>query len=198
MVFTKFRIFAKFSHFAFSRNFASFSLNIFSRKNAKFREKVCEMRPKIFAFFRETFRSLETLVETRKYALVWSLKNFILERVVYRAGRVPGGTIVLSWERTERSRTTPSFRKKNERLERVLKNIGTFSKRTERNGTGIAWKERLKSLTRSYYQERVLSWERILNQECVLIHLEIVSFFYSIPWPPSPHFKPATPSPFPS
>ena len=85
-----------------------------------------------------------------------------------RAGRVPGGTIVLSWERTERSKTTPSFRKKNERLERVLKNIGTFSKRTERNGTGIAWKERLKSLTRSYYQERVLSWERILNQECMV------------------------------
>jgi len=28
-------------------------------------------------------------------------------------------------------------------------------------------KERLKLLTRSYFQERVLSWERILNQECV-------------------------------
>ena len=55
-----------------------------------------------------------------------------------RAGRVNGGTIVLSREQTERSRTIPSFRKKNERLERVLKNIGTFSKRTERNGTGIA------------------------------------------------------------
>ena len=26
-----------------------------------FREKVCEMRPKIYAFFHETFRSLETL-----------------------------------------------------------------------------------------------------------------------------------------
>jgi len=48
-----------------------------------------------------------------------------------RSGRVPGGTIVLSRERTERSRTIPSFRK-NERLERVLKNIGTISKRTER------------------------------------------------------------------
>ena len=46
--------------FAFSRNFASFSLNLFSRKNAKFREKVCEMRTKIFAFFRETFCSLVT------------------------------------------------------------------------------------------------------------------------------------------
>ena len=32
---------------------------------------------------------------------------------------------------------------------------------------GIAWKERLKSLTRSHFQERVLSWERSLNQECV-------------------------------
>ena len=49
-----------------------------------------------------------------------------------RAGRVNGGTIVLSRERTERSRTIPSFRKKNERLERVLKNIGTITKRTER------------------------------------------------------------------
>ena len=48
-----------------------------------------------------------------------------------RAGRVPGGTIVLSRERTERSRMIPSFRK-NERLEWVLKNIGTISKRTER------------------------------------------------------------------
>ena len=49
-----------------------------------------------------------------------------------RAGRVNGGTIVLCRERTEQSRTIPSFRKKNERLERVLKNIGTISKRTER------------------------------------------------------------------
>ena len=48
-----------------------------------------------------------------------------------RARRVPGGTIVLSRERTERSRMIPSFRK-NERLEWVLKNIGTISKRTER------------------------------------------------------------------
>ena len=45
-------------------------------------------------------------------------------------------------------------------LERLVK---------ERNGTdtGIAWKERLKWLTRSYFQECVQSWERILNQECV-------------------------------
>ena len=39
-----------------------FYLFLFSRKNAKFREKVCEMQTKIFAFFRETFRSLETLM----------------------------------------------------------------------------------------------------------------------------------------
>ena len=32
---------------------------------------------------------------------------------------------------------------------------------------GIAWKEPLKSLKHSYFQERVLSWEHILNQECV-------------------------------
>ena len=68
-----------------------------------------------------------------------------------RAGRVPGGTIVLSQERTKRSRTIPSFKKKNEHLEPVLKNIGTISKRTEWNGTGIAWKERLKSLMPSYF-----------------------------------------------
>ena len=67
----------------------------------------------------------------------------------------------------EQSKTIPSFQNKNERLERVLKNFGIISKRTERNGTGIAWKEQLKLLTRSYFQELVLSWERILNQECV-------------------------------
>ena len=57
-----FRIFAKFSHFAM------FSFNFFSRKNAEFGEKVCEMRPKIFAFFRETFRSLETLLVGNIYS----------------------------------------------------------------------------------------------------------------------------------
>ena len=74
-----FPIFAKFSHFTkifsqnfriFARkknslNFASFSLYLFSRKNAK----VCEMRTKIFAFFSVTFRSLETLVST---SLKWA------------------------------------------------------------------------------------------------------------------------------
>ena len=39
---------------------------------------------------------------------------------------------------------------------------------------GIAWKEQL---TLSYYQERILSWERILNRECVLNPLEIVKDF---------------------
>ena len=57
------------------------------------------------------------------------------DQLSIRAGRVPGGTIVLSRERTERSRTIPWFRKKNERLERVLKNIGMISKITERNRT---------------------------------------------------------------
>ena len=52
---------------------------------------------------------------------------------------------------------------KNERLERIFKNIGTIIKRTEQNRMGIALKEWLKSLTRSHYQELVLSWERILN-----------------------------------
>jgi len=54
-----------------------------------------------------------------------------------RAGRAPGGTIVLPQERTEQSRTIPSLRK-NECLEHVLKNIGKISKRTERNGTAMA------------------------------------------------------------
>ena len=31
---------------------------------------------------------------------------------IFRAGHVPGGTIVLSQERTKRSRMIPSFRKK--------------------------------------------------------------------------------------
>ena len=49
-----------------------------------------------------------------------------------RAGRRSWGTIVLSREQTERSKTIPSFRKKNERIERVLKNIRTMCKETER------------------------------------------------------------------
>ena len=40
----------------------------------------------------------------------------------------------------------------------------------ERNGNCM--KERLKSLTRSYFQERILSWERILNQENVFQELK--------------------------
>ena len=79
----------------------------------------------------------------------------------FKAWHVPGETIFLSRERTEQSRTIPSFQK-NESLERVLKNIVTISKRTERNGMGIASKEQLKLFMRSYYQERVLSWEHIL------------------------------------
>ena len=58
---------------------------------------------------------------------------------------------------------------------RFLKNIGTISKRTERNGNRL--KRTLKSGTSSYYQERVLSRERILNQECVLNYLEIIKRF---------------------
>ena len=54
-----------------------------------------------------------------------------------RPGGVPGGTIVLSRERTEQSRTIPSL-KKNEQLECVLKNIKMICKRTEGNRTGIA------------------------------------------------------------
>ena len=57
---------------------------------------------------------------------------------VTRAGRRSWGTIVLSRDRTERSRTIPSFRKKNERIEGVLKNIGTICNRTEGKGTETA------------------------------------------------------------
>ena len=43
-----------------SLRYAFFASFIFA-KNAKFREKVCEKQKKIFAFFRKTFRSLQTL-----------------------------------------------------------------------------------------------------------------------------------------
>ena len=91
-----------------------------------------------------------------------NLQGMTTNQAVHRAGRRSWGTIVLSrerTERTERSRTIPSFRKKKERKERVLKNIGTICKGTERNGNGL--KECLKSGMRSYYQERVLSRECI-------------------------------------
>ena len=55
-------------------------------------------------------------------------------------------------ERNDQERSQCS-EKKNERIERVLKNVRTICKGTEQNGTEIALKERLKSGTRSYYQE---------------------------------------------
>ena len=68
-------------------------------------------------------------------------------------------------ERNDQERSHRSEKKTNAQnaflkiLERLVK---------ERNGTGSAFiKERLKSLTRSCFQERVLRWERILNRECV-------------------------------
>ena len=73
----------------------------------------------------------------QKLGMIYSL-YIDKEAGLSRTGRVNGGTIVLCRDRTERSRTIPSFQKKNERLEHVLKNIGTISKRTERNGTEIA------------------------------------------------------------
>ena len=76
----KLLVFTKFSHniFAFS-----FLLHLFLGKNAKFRKNVCiRNRPKIFAFFRETFRSLETLLKTVrnfsciiKYCIIKQLKS---------------------------------------------------------------------------------------------------------------------------
>ena len=45
-------------------------------------------------------------------------------------------------------------------------------------------KRTVKSLTRSDYQELVLSWKRILNHECVLNPLEIVKdFLFNHPTP---------------
>ena len=80
--------------------------------------------------------------------------------------RVIRGTIVLSQEQTELSKTIPLFRKKNDRIERVLKNVGTICK-----GTEIFEKSVLN-------QERVLNQEGILNEECVLNHLEIFERFF--------------------
>ena len=61
-----------FREIIFSRNFAKpiFAKTIISKfrivftKNAKFREKMNEIRTKFFAFFRESFRSLETLCQS--------------------------------------------------------------------------------------------------------------------------------------
>ena len=55
-------VFTKFSHF---REFFFVKFRSVFAKKAKFREKVCEIRPDFFAFFREKFRSLETLDGTR-------------------------------------------------------------------------------------------------------------------------------------
>ena len=40
------------------REFSYYFLNSFLRKNAKFREKLCEIRTKVFALVRESFRSI--------------------------------------------------------------------------------------------------------------------------------------------
>ena len=97
----------------------------------------------------------------------WRTKNIkMLNIFIYYLG--------LGIERTERSRTIPSFRKKNKHIERVLKIVGTICKGTERTFL----KRSFKSGTWSYYQERVLSRDCILNQECVLNHLEIIKSFF--------------------
>ena len=77
------------------------------------------------------------LIKTHIYQNTKILSSLgqILDRAIFTlptgAGRRSWGTIVLSWEHTERSRTIPSFRKKK-RVELVLKNIGTICKGTER------------------------------------------------------------------
>ena len=70
-----------------------------------------------------------------------------------RAGRRSWGTIILSREGTELSRTIPSFRKKNERIERVFKILEQLVK--ERRGTNEnCLKKTLKSGMRSHYQDK--------------------------------------------
>ena len=56
-----------------------------------------------------------------------------LKDIQSRAGRVPGGMIVLSKERTERSRTIQSFRKKTNAQNAFLKILKRLVK--ERNDT---------------------------------------------------------------
>ena len=48
--------------------------------------------------------------------------------ITCRARRRSLGTIFLSWEWTELSRTIPLFQKKNEGIEHILNNIGIISK----------------------------------------------------------------------
>ena len=50
--------------------FACFRLIHFREKNSKFDEKVCEILTNIFALFRESFRSLGTLVVIKVYSFV--------------------------------------------------------------------------------------------------------------------------------
>ena len=97
------------------------------------------------------------------------------EELDNRAVRRSWGTIVLSIEQTKLLRKIPSFQKKNKRCE----NIGTIIKGTN----GNSWKR-----TCSYCQEPVLSSERILNQEFVLNHLEIIKI--------SPPLSPMQPIPY--
>ena len=66
----------------FSRNFASFLH--FSRKNGKFRWKVCEMRTKIFAFFRETFVPCKSWTRCRSLGNPFNCVNFELKGMYRR------------------------------------------------------------------------------------------------------------------
>ena len=93
----------------------------------EFCKKKCACRPE-FAF-QQLFQHCICKVFFNKSI---PLSTNALSSIKGRAGRRSLGTIVLSREQTERSRTIPSFRKKNERIERVLKNIGTICKETER------------------------------------------------------------------
>ena len=99
----------------------------------------------LFIFFKFCSNCLKVVLNSLRYSLWFQMCRLHaiqlpckLRRgsiiVPPRAGHRSWGTIVLSREQTELSRTIQSFRKKNERIKRVLNNIGTICKGTERNG----------------------------------------------------------------
>ena len=96
----------------------------------------------LFEFWTMWLLSSSPFIYSSFYLSLFFLILSILIPLNIRAGHRSWETIVLSQERTELSRTIPSFRKKNEHIERVLKNIGTIIKRTNVERTEIAWKER--------------------------------------------------------
>ena len=75
--FAKLKILGKTDFREISHRFRIFSFNSFYQKNAEYGEKVCELQTKILAFFRESFRSLETLLHKRLYR-IYSVFSYIM------------------------------------------------------------------------------------------------------------------------